>query len=93
MHIKKILDLFRGLCLGKQEAEEALYQLFYQESKNAKHMSAITELLEQAANEIVGKMDEQSTLDIFSLGSLDSLITSSSTSLQDFEVVSYLIVK
>jgi len=93
MHIKKILDLFRGLCLGKREAEEALYQLFYQETKNAKQMSAITELLEQAANEIVGKMDEQSTLDIFSLGSLDSLITSSSTSLQDFEVVSFLIVK
>lgn len=93
IHVKKILDLYRVLCLGKQNPEDVLYDVFYQETKNGKHMDQYKELLEQAADEIVGKIDEQSTLNIFSLGNLDSLITSSNTNLQDFEVVSFLIVK
>ncbi|CEG26475.1 helicase-related protein [Bacillus sp. B-jedd] len=92
-HVKKILDLYRSLCLGKQEPERVLYELFYKETRNGRQMVPYKELLEQAAGEIAGKIDHQSTLNIFSLGSLDSLVASSNTNLQDFEVVSYLIVK
>lgn len=93
VHIKKILDLYRSLCHGQGEAEEHLYKAFYDETRNGKEMSNYKELLEKATNEIVGKMDEQSTLNIFSLGNLDTLVTSANTSLQDFEIISYLIVK
>lgn len=92
-HVKKILDLYRSLCLGKQEPEQMLYDLFYKETRNGRQMGPYKELLEQAAGEIAGKIDQQSTLNIFSLGSLDSLVASSNTNLQDFEVISYLIVK
>jgi len=92
-HVKKILDLYRSLCLGKQEPERMLYELFYKETRNGRQMEPYKELLEQAGGEIAGKIDQQSTLNIFSLGSLDSLVSSSNTNLQDFEVVSYLIVK
>ncbi|MDF0728960.1 helicase-related protein [Cytobacillus sp. S13-E01] len=92
VHVKKILDLYRSLCHGQQEVESNLYKAFNEETRNGKDMTSYKELLERAANEIVGKIDEQSTFNIFSLGNLDSLVTSMNTSLQDFEIISYLIV-
>ena len=93
VHVKKILDIYRSLCHGQQDVEEQLYKVFYEETKNGKNMDNYKQLLEKATEEIVGKMDQQATLNIFSLGNLDSLVTSANTSLQDFEIISYLIVK
>jgi len=93
IYAKKILDIYRSLCLGKEKINKELYQLFYEETNDGKHMHAYKSLLEKAVNDIVGQIDEQTTLKIFSLGSLDSLIKTSNTNLQDFEIVSYLIIK
>ncbi|QAV26549.1 helicase [Neobacillus thermocopriae] len=93
VHVKKILDLYRSLCHGKNEVESQLYAAFYEETKNGKEMGVYKQLLEQAVEEIVGKMDQHATLNIFSLGNLDQLMTTANTNLQDFEIVSYLIIK
>jgi len=93
VHVKKILDVYRSLCLNQCDVEKELYQLFYEETNDGKYMDDFKDLLEKAADEIVGKIDQQATLNIFSLGNLDSLVTSTNTSLQDFEIISYLIVK
>ena len=93
VHVKKILDLYRSLCNGKKEVEWDLYEMFYQETKNGKDMGQYKALLEKAVEDIVGKIDQQITLNIFSLGNLDSLVTNANTSLQDFEIISYLIIK
>lgn len=93
VHIKKILDIYRSLCNGQKEVEAQLYATFYEETKNGKEMGQYKMLLEKAVEDIVGKIDQQLTLNIFSLGSLDSLVTNANTSLQDFEIISYLIIK
>ncbi|MCZ0754195.1 helicase-related protein [Anoxybacillus sp. J5B_2022] len=93
VHVKKILDLYRSLCHGKNEGESQLYAAFYEETKNGKEMGVYKQLLEQAVEEIVGKIDQHATLNIFSLGNLDQLMTTANTNLQDFEIVSYLIIK
>ncbi|MBE2906709.1 helicase-related protein [Anoxybacillus flavithermus] len=93
IHVKKILDLYRSLCHGKNEVESQLYAAFYEETKNGKEMGVYKQLLEQAVEEIVGKIDQHATLNIFSLGNLDQLMTTANTNLQDFEIVSYLIIK
>ncbi|GGJ57342.1 hypothetical protein GGR02_001957 [Anoxybacillus voinovskiensis] len=93
VHVKKILDLYRSLCHGKNEIENRLYAAFYEETKNGKEMGVYKQLLEQAVEEIVGKIDQHATLNIFSLGNLDQLMTTANTNLQDFEIVSYLIIK
>ncbi len=56
-------------------------------------MKTYKALFEKAVEEIVGKMDQQLMLNIFSLGNLDALATNANTSLQDFEIVSYLIIE
>lgn len=93
VHIKKILDIYRSLCNGQKEVEAQLYAAFYEETKNGKDMGQYKMLLEKAVEDIVGKIDQQLTLNIFSLGNLDSLVTNANTSLQDFEIISYLIIK
>jgi hypothetical protein len=93
VHIKKILDIYRSLCNGQKEVEQQLYVAFYEETKNGKDMGRYKTLLEKAVEDIVGKIDQQLTLNIFSLGNLDSLVTNANTSLQDFEIISYLIIK
>lgn len=91
--VKKILDIYRSLCLGKHEAVEELYELFNRETSKGRKMEHYRDLLEKAVDEIVGKLEQQTTLNIFSLGSLDSLVTSTNTNLQDFEIISYLVIK
>lgn len=93
VHVKKILDIYRSLCFGNSDIAEDLYQIFYEETKDGKDMEFYKELLEKAVDEIVGNIEEQSALNIFSLGNLDSILTSTNTNLQDFEVITYLIVK
>jgi SNF2 family DNA or RNA helicase len=93
VHIKKILDIYRSLCNGQKEVEQQLYATFYEETKNGKEMDKYKALLEKAVEDMVGKIDQQLTLNIFSLGNLDSLVTNANTSLQDFEIISYLIIK
>ncbi|WP_223813655.1 hypothetical protein [Geobacillus zalihae] len=77
----------------QKDVEWGLYKAFYQETKNGKDMGRYKALLEKAVEEIVGKMDQQLMLNIFSLGNLDAFVTNANTSLQDFEIVSYLIIK
>lgn len=93
IQVKKILDIYRSLCLGNHEAAEELYELFYDETNRGRKMDHYKELLEKVTGEVVGKIEQQTTLNIFSLGNLDSLVTSKNTNLQDFEIISYLIVK
>ncbi|WMJ21228.1 helicase-related protein [Geobacillus kaustophilus] len=93
VHVKKVLDLYRSLCSGKKDVERGLYKAFYQETENGKDMGQYKALLEKAVEEIVGKMDQQLMLNIFSLGNLDAFVTNANTSLQDFEIVSYLIIE
>src|SRR5699024_9906887 len=89
VQLKKILDVYRSLSVGSNKVAEDLYQLFYEETHDGKQMEQYKDLLEKAADEIVGKMEEQATLNIFSLGGLDSIMTGSNTNLLDFEIISY----
>lgn len=93
VHVKKILDIYRSLCLGKSDVAEDLYQIFYKNTYQGKKMDYYKELLDKAVDEIVGGIEEQTALNIFSLGNLDSIMTSTNTNLSDFDIISFLIVK
>lgn len=93
VHVKKILDIYRSLCFENSEVEEDLYNILYKETSNGKNMEDYKDFLEASLTDIVGQIEHQTTLNIFSLGGLDNVISTSNTSLNDFEVVSFLIVK
>ena len=65
---------------------------FNEETKNQKKMDKYKDLLTDVTNDILGKIEEQDTLNIFSLGDLSGMLNDN-TNQQEFEIVSYLVIK
>ncbi|MGO1044021.1 helicase-related protein [Clostridioides difficile] len=92
-NIKKILDVYRSLCSGESKVINDLVEEFNKETKNNKKMDKYKELLTKATDDILGKVEEQQTISIFSFGGLSNLVQGSSANSDDFEIISYLIIR
>ena len=92
-NIKKILDIYRSLCSRQSEVIKSLIEEFNKETKNNKKMDKYKELLTIATNDILGKVEEQQTISIFSFGGLSNLVSGSYIDSEDFELISYLIIR
>lgn len=92
-NVKKILDIYRSLCSGKSYTIKELIEDFNRETKNNKNMDKYKDLLTKVTDDIVGKVEEQQTISIFSFGGLSNLISGSDTNSDDFEVISYLVIR
>ena len=91
-NIKKILDIYKSLCAGNNKVLNDLVEEFNKETRNQKKMDKYKELLKDVTNDILGKMEEQDTLNIFSLGDLSGMLNNN-TNQNEFEIVSYLVIK
>lgn len=92
-NIKKILDIYKSLCSGQSEVIKDLIEDFNKETKYNKKMDKYKELLTNATDDILGKVEEQQTISIFSFGGLSNLANDNSSDSDDFEIISYLIIK
>lgn len=91
-NVKKILDIYKSLCIGNNKVLNDLVEEFNEETKNQKKMDKYKDLLTDVTNDIVGKIEEQDTLNIFSLGDLIGMLDNN-TNQEEFEIVSYLVIK
>ncbi len=89
---KQILDSFRFLCKGKKEADLRLCDLFNQETKDGKDMSLYSGLLGDAIQSIIDVKDEND-IDDFLSGRQISFFSDSIDGLDDFELISFLIIR
>lgn len=55
-------------------------------------MDKYKDLLTDVTDDILGKIEEQDTLNIFSLGDLSGMLDNN-TNQEEFEIVSYLVIK
>lgn len=92
-NVKKILDIYRFLCFGKKEILKELIEEFNNETKQCKKMDKYRELLKSASDEIMGKIEQDTALSIFKLGNLNELLDEKSINLEDFELVTYLLIR
>ena len=92
MQTKKALDLLKKLSLGLHNPDERAIKSFNKFTNNAKEMSHYCSLLESAINSIIGKTEEKGVESLFSRG---GTVLSKDTfqGIEDFEVISYLILK
>lgn len=89
---KETLDLLRLLCKGKREPDSALCRRFNEETKDGKAMGAYSKLLEQAISSIID-VGTQSDIDsLFKPGGTSALLTRIS-GLNDFELISFVVIK
>lgn len=89
---KQILDLYRKLCLGQNEVFPELINNFEQETDDNSDMEKYQSMLSSAIDFIIGKNEEIGMASLFSIGE-SSLSYDTTQRVEDFELVSYLIVK
>lgn len=89
---KKILDLYKVLCQAKSEPIESLVKKFNKKTKNGSDMSEYTDLLEKAVYDIKGIVEQKGIQSLFQLGQA-TLLDNTVSGLNDFELVSFLVVE
>lgn len=89
---KKILDLYKSLCETKSQPLEDLVKHFNKETKNGNDMSKYTDLLEKAVFDIKGVVQQKGIQSLFQMGQA-TLFENTVTGLNDFELISFLVVK
>lgn len=89
---KAMLDLVRLLCRGKKEPDKELCNTFNEETKDGKNMKKYSELLQEAVASIID-VKEQSDIDsLFGSGNTSALL-SPVRGLDDFELISFIVIK
>ena len=89
---KKILDIYKAICDGKDAVEKELVKIFNKETKNGNDMSLYTKLLEVAVNDIKGTAEEKGVKSLFNVGK-SNIKEQSVTGSKDFELVTFLVIK
>ena len=88
---KKILDIYKKVCVGEKEVYPDLISEFNRETNNAKDMSKFTNFLEKTVENIVGKEEEKGLDSLFSFD--ETILNKSVQNMDDFELVSFLVIK
>ncbi|WP_456156537.1 helicase-related protein [Veillonella sp.] len=89
---KQLLDDIRLLCRGKKEPILELCQKFNEETNDGKDMQEISNLLRETIHSIIDTKEESDIDSLFTTGGTSALISVVS-GLDDFELISFLVVK
>lgn len=90
--VKRLLDLARTACKGRDEPYTELCHQFNETTKDGRDMSAYSALLDQAIRSMIEVKEEGDVDSLFVPGKTTALVDSIS-GLDDFELISFLIVK
>ena len=89
---KQLLDDIRLLCRGKKEPIVDLCQKFNEETNDGKDMQELSNLLREIIHSIIDTKEESDIDSLFTVGGTSALISVVS-GLDDFELISFLVVK
>jgi len=92
LHTKKILDYYKKLCAGEDQVLTDLAAVFNHETNDGRKMKPYSDLLEAAIQNIAGKVEEAGVASLFSKGGT-SLRKQAMNGLEDFELISFLVIK
>lgn len=89
---KNILDIYKNLCIGEAHAIDEAVKLFEQETNDYNDMSYYTSQLKVAVENIIGKKEESGMDSLFSRGGTN-ISSDGFNGIEDFELISYLVIK
>ncbi|MEC9290886.1 MAG: helicase-related protein [Pseudomonadota bacterium] len=89
---KKSLDIFKKLCSLNKELDVKAIDSLNKATRDGKDMGTYQFMLEAAIQSVVGKTEEKGVESLFSRGGT-SLTQDHFSALEDFEVISYLIIR
>ena len=85
------MDIYKALCQSKIEPIEHLVKDFNKETKNGSVMTKYTDLLEKAVFDIKGVAEKKGVKSMFQIGAA-TLFENTVSGLNDFELISFLVV-
>ncbi|MDR0938117.1 MAG: DEAD/DEAH box helicase family protein [Mediterranea sp.] len=91
LHPKRLLDILRGLCKGKEEPNLRLCKLFNAETRDGKEMSRYSCLLGHAVESIVS-VSQVDDMDRFLSGKQVSFVGDTVDGLDNFELICFVAV-
>ncbi len=89
---KRLLDIMRAACKGKNEPILELCHQFNRETDNGRKMTHYSDLLQKAVATIVAQKEESDLESLFSFGETTAL-QGDIRGLDDFELICFLVVK
>jgi Helicase conserved C-terminal domain/SNF2-related domain len=90
--VKRLLDLVRTACKGQPDPVLAACQSFNQETADGRHMQAYSDLLSQSIRSMID-VKEEKDLDSLFTGGKTTALTNTISGLDDFELVSFLVIQ
>jgi hypothetical protein len=92
LKVKKILDVLRTGCKGKDKPIKEAYIEFNKETKDGKKMDKYSRLLEDAIKSIINANEESDIDSLFTSGGTTALIKSIK-GLDDFELIAFVVIR
>lgn len=89
---KNILDIYKKLTLGNDDIQSELVKSFQSQTNDYSNMNHYVNGLQKSIESIIGKKDEKGLDSLFSSGGTNISANSFSGN-EDFEIVSYLVIK
>jgi superfamily II DNA or RNA helicase len=91
-HVKQILELYRLLCLEREQAFDELCQIFDDETDDGKDMTIYNELIKKTLNDIRSSLSKKVGQQLQS--SRDALIPKNSKNEEvEYELITWLVIK
>jgi len=92
LKVKKILDVLRSGCKGKNKPIKEVYRPFNKETRDGKKIDKYSRLLEDAIKSIIDVNQESDIDSLFSSGGTTALLDSIK-GLDDFELISFVVIR
>lgn len=92
VHVKKILDCYKKICLGQNHVLSELVAEFNLQTSDGRNMGHYSGLLENAIQNLIGKKQEIGVASLFSKGGT-TMQKEFFDGMEDFELVSFLVIK
>lgn len=89
---KKLLDVVRHVCRGKNQPDKELCTIINKETADGRQMSHYSELLASAINSIISVKEKSDIDSLFSMGETTAL-RNEIKGLDDFELITFLIIR
>ena len=90
--VKSLLDMARAACRGRSKPTPSAYTPFNQHTDDGRNMSFYSSLLDQAIRTIIHVQDEKDIDSLFT-GTRTSALTNTISGLDDFELMSFIVVQ
>ena len=90
--VKRLLDLARTCCKGKDKPLPNATQLFNEETSEGRQMQAYSDLLGKAIRSMV-EVKEEKDLDSLFTGGKTTALTNTISGLDDFELITFLVIQ